>query len=308
LKLQTDPAQKKKVAIIIPVHNGLALTRRCLAELDRNLQMTLNGPFDFKTIVIDDGSSDTTSQWIQNNHQNCILLQGDGTLWWSGAMNLGAKYAVDILKADYLLLWNNDIQVKPEYFSSLIQILQCVEAKIIIGSVIYSDPEMQTIWSAGGIFNPYTGKKYMISQLPSEFLNNKQEIEADWLTGMGTLIPKESIEIIGYWDAHRFPQYYGDSDYTYRAKINGFKIVVSGRLKIVNDLSNSGIKKVTRCKEIIPTLTSIKSIHNIEKNFLFYKRHARTPWAYLPFIKIYVEFFGGFIKRKVYNFFRSRIN
>jgi GT2 family glycosyltransferase len=296
---------KKKVAILIPVHNGLELTRKCLGNLYEFMKTSSGSRIEFFPVVVDDGSTDSTSQWVQENYKDCINLQGDGNLWWSGAVNLGAKYALDTSGADYILLWNNDIQVPPDYFTDLSDIILTLDTDSIIGSIIYADPGYQTIWSAGGIFNPYTGKKFMVRDIPDSVPKDQESFEVDWLTGMGTLVPREVIRKIGYWDARRFPQYYGDSDFVYRARINGFKILVNKRLRIVNDLSNSGIKHITRFREIIPALTSIKSIHNIGKNFMFYKLYSRSPLAYFKFFEIYLYFFGGFFKRKIKELFHA---
>jgi len=300
-----SPVLSKRVAILIPVHNGLELTRKCLANLNDIIKTTPGDQVDYLPVIVDDGSTDSTAQWVQTHHKDCAVLQGDGNLWWSGAVNMGAKYAIESLHADFILLWNNDIQVPSDYFAVLSGIVLNMDVMSIIGSVVYSDPDYKTIWSAGGIFNPYTGKKYMQTSLPETFQNEQKVLEADWLTGMGTLVPREVIGKIGYWDARRFPQYYGDSDFTYRARINGYKILVDSRLKVGNDLSNSGIKRITRFSEIIPTLTSIKSIHHIGKNFMFYRLYAKSPLAYLKFFKIYIEFFGGFLKRKIMELFHA---
>jgi GT2 family glycosyltransferase len=295
----------KRIVILIPVHNGLELTRKCLENLYEILASSPDDRTEFFVLVVDDGSTDSTSQWIKSNYKDCIVLQGDGNLWWSGAINMGAKYALDTLKADYLLLWNNDIQIPPDYFTVLSDIILKRNAGSIMGSVIFSDPDYRTVWSAGGVFNPITGSKYMHRTIPENNAPDPHMIEVDWLTGMGTLVPRQAIEKIGYWDARRFPQYYGDCDFTYRAKLNGFKITVHTHLKIVNDLTNSGIKRINRFSEVIAALTSIKSINHIGKNFMFYRLYARSPRAYLKFLEIYFYLFGGFFKRKITGLFHA---
>jgi GT2 family glycosyltransferase len=298
---------KKTVALIIPIYNGLELTKTCLNNLYTIFKSMPSGFIEYLPVIIDDGSTDSTKQWIENNYPNCTVLQGDGNLWWSGAVNMGAKYAIEKLNASHILLWNNDIHVTIDYFKLLTYILTGIDENIIIGSKIYADLQYRKIWSFGGKFNPYTGRKFMIGHSDDDSEKYQQIIEVDWLTGMGTLIPKEIVEKIGYWDAKRFPQYYGDSDFTYRAKLSGYKIFIYPQLRIVNDISNSGIKQVLHWREIIPTLTSIKSIHHIGKNFMFYRLYSRSPLAYLRFLEIYIYFFGGIIKRKIRNQLRKML-
>ena len=48
------------------------------------------------------------------------ILQGDGNLWWSGATNLGVRYALEHGFA-YVLTINNDSRVSPAFLSELVK-------------------------------------------------------------------------------------------------------------------------------------------------------------------------------------------
>ena|SRR5438105_5524438 len=86
---------------IIPVHNRIKFTINCLTRLR---EQTVRS---FKIIVIDDGSKDNTTHYLQENFPEVILLKGDGNLWWTGAINLGVEVALSE-GADYILTLNND--------------------------------------------------------------------------------------------------------------------------------------------------------------------------------------------------------
>ena len=45
--------------------------------------------------MIDDGSSDNTSNIVNKKFPDVILIKGDGNLWWSGATNLGIRFAME---------------------------------------------------------------------------------------------------------------------------------------------------------------------------------------------------------------------
>jgi GT2 family glycosyltransferase len=293
---------KTKIAILIPVHNKIDLTKKCLLNLHQQISI-VNDKIHSHIIVIDDGSTDSTSQWIHQHYPEVIILKGDGNLWWSGAINLGAHYAVDTLNCDYVLLWNNDIHAAPDYFNVLADLIDKTDKNIIIGSKIFCDSDFKIVWSMGGNFNPFTGKLNMTGYFKEDKSEWQKPVEADWLPGMGTLIAKEVMERTGYWDAERFPQYYGDTDFTYRAKLNGFKNLVFPQLKIINDVANSGIKKINEFTEIIVALTNIKSLHNIRINFMFYRLYAKSIKAYFTLIENYFYFFGGLVKRKIKSIF-----
>ncbi len=291
-----------KISILIPVHNKIDLTKKCLLNLHQQIK-SFDNKIHYHIIIIDDGSTDLTSQWIQEHYPDVTVLQGDGNLWWSGAVNMGAQFAIKELNSDYVLLWNNDIHAAHDFFTVLADLIDKTDKNIIIGSKIFCDPEFKTVWSMGGNFDPFTGKLNMTGYFKKDRTEWQEPVEADWLPGMGTLIPQAVVEKTGYWDALRFPQYYGDTDFTYRAKLNGFKNMVFPQLKIINDVANSGIKRIDKFSEIFTALTSVKSLHNIKKNILFYKLYAKSNKAYFTLIENYFFFFGGFIKRKIKSVF-----
>lgn len=284
-----------KVAVLIPVFNHLEFTIKAVKDLlpFKNNQL--------EVVVIDDGSSDGTYQWLTNQAKDVIVLRGDGNLWWSGAINLGAKYAIEQLNADYLLLWNNDITFHPDYFYKLFRIIAEADRNTVIGSKIYVNDQPKTIWSMGGCFNPKTGLYNMFGYLQNDTEEFNRIKSVDWLTGMGTLVPKSVIEMIGFWDRKNFPQYHGDSDFTYRAKLAGYKIIVHPELIIFNNVKNSGIEHNGSLKQLIRLFTDIRSKSNFGRKLFFYKLHSRSILAYYPLLLSYFKIIGGFFKWKLFH-------
>lgn len=68
------------IHIIIPVHNRLNFTIDCLNSLKK--QDIYN---QFNLIVVDDGSTDGTSEYLKKNFPEVKILNGDGSLYWGGA-------------------------------------------------------------------------------------------------------------------------------------------------------------------------------------------------------------------------------
>ena len=292
----------KKVAILIPVFNNLDFTKKCIKTLDKLISDTSFNNCDFLIVVVDDGSTDGTEEWLTDHHPEVTVLKGDGNLWWSGGVNLGASYAVSETDADFLLLWNNDIIPASNYFIELDQLVDNLTDNIIAGSIIFYFGT-DIIWSFGGIFNPKSGMKYLLgSNLPDsdEF---KKPRKVDWLPGMGTLVPVDVIRKIGYWDEKVFPQYHGDSDFTFRARTAGYDIIVYPELKLWNDKTNSGINHEGTFKGLYLTMTDIRSKSQLRKNFHFYKRHSTSILAYRVLVVDYFRLFGGFFKWKLLTLF-----
>jgi GT2 family glycosyltransferase len=290
------------ITIVLPVHNGLDFTKNCLESLYNVHKIEVQRATYF-LIIVDDGSTDGTSEWIEQHFPQVIILKGNGHLWWSGGINMGMKYAFDKLNADYILWWNNDIDAGKNYFENLIKEAEATGKQTIIGSKIYLAQQKDTIWAMGGLFDIYTGKKEMVGSGQKENDGLQRPVEADWLPGMGTLIHRNICEKIGWIDEKTFPQYHGDSDYTLRAKLNGFKIVVFPSLKIYNDTTHSGLKHQESLKLLIRSLFSIRSNYNISRDFKFYGRFVKSKKAYLVVMNKYIRYIGGFIKWKLLSIF-----
>jgi GT2 family glycosyltransferase len=292
-----------KIGIIIPVFNKIDFTKKCLHNLNEVFSTDKETGLCYEIIVVDDASTDGTGTWIKANYSNVHVLNGDGNLWWSGGINMGAEFAIEKLNCNYLLLWNNDIQVEADYFKTILHLIDKYDTNTIIGSKIFADNNKKIVWSMGGSFDPIRGHNLMNGFMVTDHDQLKIPTEADWLTGMGTLVPAQVVKKIGYWDQINFPQYYGDAEFTYRAKTKGFKNIVIPELIIWNDITNTGLKHGGNLKTIFKMLTDKRSLYNFKVNLKFYNLYAKSPLAYIMFTKYYGLLFGGFIKWKILGLF-----
>jgi len=288
-----------RIAIVFPVFNGLSYTKKCLASLYDHIGKTNPMEVKFDIVITDDGSKDGTAEWITANFPEVHIRQGDGGLWWSGGINMAIRYALDILKSDYTLWWNNDVKAADDFFPNLVSLLDKQKEPSVFGSKVKLAQDPGIIWSMGGIFDEKTGYKTMIGSSEPDDEKYKQPVECDWLTGMGTVVHRSVYEKIGMVDEKNFPQYHGDSDFTLRARKAGFKIRVYPELVIFNDTTQTGLKHDESFRRLYQSLVSIKSNYNIRKDFLFYKRHTVTPMAYKELFKRYGAYIGGFFKWKI---------
>ena len=286
-----------RVGILIPVFNKLEYTKKCLSNITGNLQLShLNERFCI--ILVDDGSTDGTSDWVRKNYSGVTLLEGDGNLWWSGGINMGARYALEKLDCSHVLLWNNDIKIEDNYFMTVMDLIEHYDENTILGSKIYADNQRTIIWSMGGWFNPHTGSFGMKNYMVRDNEKYNTPVEADWLAGMGTIVPAGVIRKIGYWDEKNFPQYHGDTEFTYRAYLNGFRNIIDPKLLIWNDISNTGLSHKGSFKKLIQLLQDKRSLYNFRINMKFHQLYAKSPFAYFRILAMYFILFSGFFKWK----------
>ena len=293
---------QKAIAIIIPVHNSLVYTKKCLTRLKALTPQAASEAWRFEVVVVDDGSEDGTADWIRKNHPAVHLCFGDGSLWWSGGINKGMKYALHELQAHYILWWNNDINPADDYFDKLIALLQLGDLKTVYGSKIFKSEATDVIWSFGGFFHRRWGYSFSYGKDLPDGEKFSKPLEADWLPGMGSIFSREVIEAVGEVNAYDFPQYHADVDYTCRARKAGHKLIVEPQLQIWNDTRHTGRSHDGKLGRLLPALHDIKSPDHFRKEWLLYRNHAPTPLAFLVVIKKYVGYFLNFLKYKLFLF------
>jgi GT2 family glycosyltransferase len=141
------------------------LTVRCIKSLTKQENFD-----DLRVIVVDDGSIDGTSKYINENFPKFKILKGDGNLFWGGAVNKGIKYALRTASAqDWILLVNNDVMLLPSTIKNLIKFSESKNRKVLAGSLILDFKNKKTVIKSGTIiknwfFNvthhPHLGKNF----------------------------------------------------------------------------------------------------------------------------------------------------
>jgi GT2 family glycosyltransferase len=101
-----------QVSFIIPLFNNLALTRACV----ESLQATLPPGFTHEIILVDDGSTDGTRDWLATLAAPYRVVLNERNLGYAGANNRGIKIA----QGDLLVLLNNDLVLLPRWLEPML--------------------------------------------------------------------------------------------------------------------------------------------------------------------------------------------
>lgn len=206
---------KESVFIIIPAYNRKLVTLKCLENLKQN------GDLDrYYVIVIDDGSTDDTGAAISEVYPDVVLLQGDGNLWWTGAISKGMDYAQQ--QGAEFIIWLNDDCITEKTTLRLLVEHSRKNPKVITGSACYL-LETNTLYESGA-----KGRRPMMAR-PGEI------VDVDEMSGHCVCFSTHIIQKIGLPDVHRFPHYHGDSMYILKATRAGFLAFILGDSRIYHE-------------------------------------------------------------------------
>lgn len=271
-----------KVAVVTPVHNDIDNTLGFLASIERQRYP------DKLVVVIDDGSTDGTKTKIAAAFPDTIVLEGDGNLWWTGSTNLGVRYALDH-NADYVFTINNDVELGPGSLRGLINTAQ-KNPKTLVGAMVCYATDRNKVWYAGGYFDKKIGQLSHYQGKRTDFSGIKT---AEWLTGMGVMIPVTAFRAAGLYDREHFPQYFSDADFSLRANKSGYKLIVDTDNVVYADITSSWLNRQKRTGKLnfLPELLfASRSPFSFRLRYMFYRRHwgSGFRWA---LVKLYAHYF-----------------
>jgi GT2 family glycosyltransferase len=286
------------IYIVTPVFNKRELALRFVKSIKKQ-----NYP-NFKLTIVDDGSTDGTGEALKKMHPEVTVLQGDGNLWWSGGTNVGVRYAIKH-QADYILTINHDVTLKPDYLSSLIE---CANSKpnSLIGSMIVRRDDHESVWFFGGDYSKSSGLNNHILGQASDFTEPTSSV---WLTGMGVLVPSEVFRKVGFYDEKNFPLYFGDADFSERARRAGFGLWVNPKSIVYADTDDNWVGrnvKRPRVRFIYDLFTLINSPFQWRTRHLFYKKYwpgnyrlALVKFYTISSASIYFAYVVGLVRRVI---------
>jgi GT2 family glycosyltransferase len=262
--------------IIIPVFNRWVFTLACLKSLEQQSEKK-----NFKTIVVDHGSTDGTSDYIEMHFPWVKVLQGDKSMWWTAATNLGIEYAL-ARKATYILTLNNDTLAEPDYISEIYKAIDAAPQNALIGSTSINVVTKKVTYRGEIINWFFDSKSFNSNSVVKE--PESGLISASYFPGRGLIIPKRVFEKIGLFDQTYFPHYMADYEFTLRAKREGFLILCAWNAKIATYPEESGannLKAKTSLNAYKEHLFGMKGGANLPLFYRFAWRHC--PAYALPF-------------------------
>ena len=129
-------------SIIIPNWNGKHHLETCLGSL-RKQRLT-----DFETILVDNGSTDSSQDYVKDNYPEVKVIGLDENLGFTGACNIGYQHSV----GQFVVLLNNDTEVDSKWLEAIIDAFdQRADVGIVASKILLFD-QRNVFHSAGDLY------------------------------------------------------------------------------------------------------------------------------------------------------------
>lgn len=208
------------VTIVILNWNGKSL-------LEQFLPSVLATDYeDFKVLVVDNGSSDDSLEWLAATYPQVAQL----ALEQNYGFTTGNNKALPEIQTPYFVLLNNDVEVDPGWLRPLVELMDAdpqvaaVQPKLLA----YQDRNrFEYAGAAGGYVDvlgyPFSrGRLFDVTELDEGQYENPHEIF--WSTGACMLVRKSVTDRIGLFEDDFFA-HMEEIDFCWRAKNFGYKIM-----------------------------------------------------------------------------------
>ena len=200
-----------KVSVVTPNYNGVKFLKNYFNSLNQDSE------FIGEVIIIDNGSDDSSLEYIQENSFNfpVVVIKNDENLGFAPAVNQG------ILKSgyDYIFSLNNDTEIERGSIKAMLDLIQedgvfSVQAKMLQAT------NKQLIDDAGDEYNLLAWTKKIGENQNSD---NYLEVFEIFSSCAGAALYKKSVlEEIGSFDDNFFA-YMEDVDLAIRSQIYGYR-------------------------------------------------------------------------------------
>jgi len=277
--------ENRIVIILILSYNGKHL-------LEDSISSYLANDYPhFKVVIIDNGSTDGTKEWVEKNYPDVFVLRTEKNLGYSGGCNFGLDYAFNKKNADYVLITNNDVKADSKVITELVKVAETDPMiGFVTGKVYYFDSP-KIIQSAG--YELIDEKRYFYGHRgnKSEDVGSYNIVqELDYSDDIFMLVQKKMYQATnGYSNLIKFQ---GEQfEWQIRAKALGFKVYFTPYSRIWHKESmtigkNSAFKQFNNTKNTY----LIRLMHKDILFMLSFSLWYLINGFLLPFIKNIVKF------------------
>ena len=266
-----------EIAILIACYNREQITLNSLKALFNQKLSNVK----LNVFLVDDGSTDGTSESVKKLYPFVKIIKGNGNLFWNGSMRLAWEDAINSGNFDFYLWLNDDTILFENALQILIESFETVKnisgkQAIIVGST----NDNEGCFSYGGRI-----KKNSYDVLASKWLFPTEKIQPiKTFNGNIVLVPHSAYLKLGNLD-RKFIHAMGDIDYGLRASDKNISIYLAPGY--IGNCSRNVIQPAwtnpeISFKERLKNLNSPKGLPLKQWKY-FVKQHTGIFWPFYYF-------------------------
>ncbi len=208
------------VALIILTWNQRKLTLECLDSV-----ASLDYPADrLRILVVDNGSTDGTSQHVHMHHPGVILLQNGENLGYAGGNNAGINWAL-AQEVEYICILNNDVTVAPNFLAPLLGALEKNDEVGGVTPLVADIANPDVVWALGAEVDDRTATVTRLHSGEKVFdWRVAEPFDVDVASGTAFLARRQVFEKAGLLD-EAFYLYYEEVEWCLRLRQVGYRIL-----------------------------------------------------------------------------------
>jgi GT2 family glycosyltransferase len=177
-----------RASVVIPVHDNVELTRRCLEAVQADL------PAEVEVVVVDDASSDGTPELLRSYGERIQVLSLGANVGFARACNEGAAVA----SGEAIVFLNNDTEPQVGWLEALLVYAdRHPEAEVGGAKLVYPTG---TVQHAGVVFGQDGYPHNLYAGLPPDHAAVERSRALQAVTGACMLVRRAVFERIGGFD------------------------------------------------------------------------------------------------------------
>lgn len=243
------------ISVVIPSYNGKHL-------LEINLPAVLNSiPSLAEVIVVDDASSDGTSNWLAQNYPQIKIVSNRENLRFGRSCNRG----VSLAGGEIVVLLNNDVNPHSDFLLSALPHFKD-EKVFAVGFGEVNSEDSKIVSGGRGVSRFERG--LVVHWRPKDQISPS----ASWLSGGSMAFRKGIWDKLGGFDELFRPAYEEDRDLCWQALKSGYKIVFEPKAVVEHFHESTNLKLFGKTKI---------SLYSLKNQLLFVWKNISSPWYLL---------------------------
>lgn len=239
------------IYILLPVHNRLEETRKFVACLK------MQNCRDYHLILVDDGCTDGTADYVGSEIGNLTVVQGNGNLWWAGSLEKARKHLFSlrgVQDEDVVLIANDDITFNKDFLDDILRDTKENRNAIILARCL--DRNQGKVIDRGVV----------VDWKRLEFRQAENASEINVLSTRGLYMTVDVFRRAGRFHPILLPHYASDYAFTHQAYKRGIRLAVSDRAVVYGNMKTTGKHDIDYRANLAEFLSNLflsrKSVYN----------------------------------------------